>query len=221
MTNAVPAERGPWAMPVMPPAPSTPLSASVSNQSSSSSATDMGSTRSSSIMSALPMPRTRRPRPSSVIRSAARVLVSWGAGAPYRCWRKPASLWVSAVNASHRPASATEKCRSASAAARGARGSTSAPSPSGLITAGSGPAGAPAGTPMPSSSAIAGSSHPAWWNAASTRNPGWNSATWLLPPMVLRRSSTSTRWPAFARYAAATSPFCPAPITMAPCRALT
>ena len=45
--------------------------------------------------------------------------------------------------------------------------------------------------------------------------PPANSSLAAVPPTLERASSTSVRMPAFARYAAATRPLWPAPMTMA------
>ena len=61
MLNAVPPERGPSHRCVTPAAPRTAFSASLSNHSSSSSATDIGRTRSRSTIPCFPSRRTRQP----------------------------------------------------------------------------------------------------------------------------------------------------------------
>src|SRR5262245_6113919 len=64
-----------------------------------------------------------------------------------------------------------------------------------------------------SSAAIEGRKGPAAWSTVETRKPGANSSVTATPPTTGRRSRTTGRKPAFARDAAAVSPFGPAPMT--------
>src|SRR5689334_5306501 len=66
----------------------------------------------------------------------------------------------------------------------------------------------------PRSRTTVGRKGPAPWSTVETRKPGANSSVTDRPPTSGRRSRTSGRWPAFARYAAAVSPLGPAPTTI-------
>ncbi len=83
---------------VIPRAPTIPLSASVSNASSSTSCTDIGTMRIRSTISALPSFRSRSPSDAALNRSPALDASMLGAGAEYTASRNPASRAIRAVN---------------------------------------------------------------------------------------------------------------------------
>ena len=65
----------------------------------------------------------------------------------------------------------------------------------------------------PRSRTIWGRSRLCTYAAVETLKPGQSSSVTQAPPTNSRRSRTSTRRPARARYAAVTNPLCPAPTT--------
>src|SRR5436305_14517159 len=62
---------------------------------------------------------------------------------------------------------------------------------------------------------ISGRNSETTYEQTEKRKPGNTSSVTAAPPRTCRRSSTSTLRPARARYAAAVSPLCPPPMTIA------
>ena len=196
----------------MPRAPSTPRSASSSTASLTRSATDMGRTRSVSWICRLPRCRRAFASVRPLKPSAGDGDARSGGSVAWTRVRNRTSERTLRSNARNASASPGRRVRSSVAVRAGSRHNVmGGPSADGAKATTSGStARRPCARSRRSRTTLA-RRPPRPSAATGARTPGATSSIASAPPARPRRSRTSVRSPAFARYPAVTRPLWPAP----------